>query len=320
MNVLKQLTLEQIKALTHEEIHELIKSRSEAEIEYDRENIPVLIDYINNFFRNCICFHTHIYVQASRESIFNVYGAIALGHVQKAHQDGNFNIELNNKIRKFINKTETVTMIMDKIMKDYAKINQKLYIMFIPTEIKSKGDILLLRGSSIKLECQCNNMITYQEYINSRCSAGLTNPLCPLKNCFFASTGNGKIERYNPQYTVRINEGRADTKQSYNIRGYKLYKAADFIIMTAQQIKEKYNIANIEEFVINPIKQDINSFDEENHVYEYVLSDKEMNKYILPWKILDMSIEEAPKEYDFSEYFNFIDMIRFKKYMKKTTI
>ena len=48
--ILKKLTQEQIKALPREELHELMKSRSEAEIEYDIENVPVLIDYINNFF------------------------------------------------------------------------------------------------------------------------------------------------------------------------------------------------------------------------------------------------------------------------------
>lgn len=307
MNVLKQLSLEQIKELTYEEICNLIKSQPITETECDR----LAIEYINTFFNNCV------YVCPKSPGI-NMYHAIGLGNIHNVNSgEYSGNIEYNNRIRDIINKTDSATIIMDKIINN--KINQKLYIMFIPIKMNSQTNqslSLSFKDHRLTTSCQCNNIITKQEFERLRSGKNICST-CPQNKCYFTMGSNG-IVRTHYNYNFSINEGKNNTKQSYNIRGYKLYKGTDFIAMTEEQIKEKYNINNIEDYIIDP-QRDIRSdnvLNLDNHVNDYLVNDSELIKYMLPWKIYDMTKEEAPKLYDFTDYFNFIDMIKLKHTLK----
>lgn len=316
MEALKQLSLEQIKTLSYEQIHDLLKSKSVYESEIENKNIDRLIEYVNNFFKNCVS----IFDDSKNNNPY-AYGALGLDNIQ----DIKMNVTptdfiAHKKFRKIINKTISATSMMKQIINLYTTINQKLYIMFVPIKNISDSENMLrnhILPNKIKLECSCASNISSADYELLRKNKAMVYggyvSSCSQKNCYYIYNNNGAYTKTNIEAQCQVNKGYNDIKQSYSVRGYNLYTGSDFIVLTRKQIIEKYGIENIDEFVIDPANQE---FTTDNHVEDYLIYKHELRKYRLPWHIFDLTVAEDIKVCDFTQYFNFIDMVELREYLE----
>lgn len=207
-------------------------------------------------------------------------------------------------VRNEMNNTNKLNGSLELIKNLCDKINEKLYIIFTPIKLNLQNNAGIYQNdiqpyyqavtntTKIPLNCGCD--------INNPNSNGCTKKWC---NKLLHDTFNYK----NPiQFEIYrdTKEFNTDRKSSLYGLGYKLYKGDNFEVLTKSQLMEKFNITNIDDYIID--KKRIDSINLENHFVDWI---NNINLYYLPWQI---SVDNE-NIYDLSEYFHFVDMLKLRR-------
>ena len=316
MNILKKLSLEQIKALDHEQIYEL----SNMQQLKSKERTEEIISISNDFFNNCVYLYNWNTYYATK---LNWFSKLDMPYIKNAATNCNeeeelkLNLEHLSKLHPLASN-ESISVTMKKIIKICDDVDQKLYIIFMPVKhhYHRNYDFNLLNIKNNQYTLKCDHMCQ-NKYPSNKPMPG--NNFCPGKACI-VSNCHGHPHVISKQSTCTINLGRKTDlgRTGYNNYGYKIYAGNNFQVYTKDQLTEKLNISNIDEFIINPKTQNIESVNSENHVIDWLNDNYELVKYVLPWKIQNKTFAEKDKTWDFSECFNFVDMIKLKKYLQNS--
>lgn len=306
MELLNQLTFDQLKSLSYEQIYNIINSNKKITTEINTKIYDDLIEQINNFFLDCVYGYSPYCAVGLNDIIRPDFSTTEVNHQKMIQLCINKTKELKNPVKSF--------ELMKQIKKICENNNINVYLTFIPHKIEtSLSKSTLTSYKDVSLSCDC------PEYRQN-------NSGCPNEMCMYEyitehtlSTNQTK-HRYRKKKIQKmcvLNKGHnTDITNNSNLlaHGYKLYYGINFQAHKKDTLLKLFDIDNIDDFIINPESQNIDSVNLTNHSIDYIMNNHNLVKYSLPWIIYDKTLG-SDKSVDFSEHFKFIDMIKLKKYI-----